>query len=125
VKKYQLVIWALPLILAASLGGSWINSLILLGISIMVTLNQWLLMRVVVQTTKFVSQDHPAGDNKKQANRLIFQSIIKLTLLATMIAVLYVLKQELIVKALILIIFQLIIFVVSIKNNSLKDLGLS
>jgi hypothetical protein len=107
---------ALNLIPALVLGqGHVLDTLVLAGVLMGLILNHSLLVRMVSQLSVTLSA---GGDDAKRAQKktLVFM-LAKMLLIGALLILVYFYNQNLIPKVLILVIFQLIIQVVSIKNN--------
>jgi hypothetical protein len=92
-----------------------VDTIVLGGVLVALTFNHGLLVRMVSQLSSTLSA---SGDDAQRALRktLLFM-LAKMTLLAMVLILVYFINQSLIPKVFILVIFQLIIQVVSIKNN--------
>lgn len=96
-------------------GGDPKDSLALIAVLIVLILNHATLLRLISEAMRSMTLN---GDDAKRALRkTFFLMFAKMMLLAIIVASIYFYKQELTLKVLILMIFQLIIQVVSIKNN--------
>ena len=91
------------------------DSFALLGVLIVLIFNHTTLLNMVSNLTKTMTL---TGDDAKQAMRkVLFFLVLKMTLLVSVMVMIYFYDKSLTPKALLLMIFQLIIQVVSIKNN--------
>lgn len=107
---------ALNLIPVLLLGqGQVMDTLVLAGVLGGLILNHSLLVRMVSQLSVTLSA---AGDDAKRAQKKTLKFMLaKMLLIGALLVLVYFYNQNLIPKVLILVIFQLIIQVVSIKNN--------
>jgi hypothetical protein len=114
-KKFYLLS-AINIIPAVILGGglTW-DSLILIGSLLVLILNHTVLVKIVKSVT--IAATGEGGDASKQLGRILILMVLKGVLLFGLIALIYFYKKELITKLFAIIFFQLIIQVVSIKNN--------
>jgi len=96
--------------------GSYLHFFILLGVLVLIVLNQVLLVKMITQLTAPDGMVRSESQTKSTNSKLMIQLFIKLTLLVVIMGAIYNLDQTMVIKALGLIIFQLIIFVLSIKN---------
>lgn len=95
-------------------GGFNVNSLILIGALVILVLNHTVLVNIVKSV---VAAGGDGVDAKRQTGRILVLMGLKFLLLFGLIALIYFYKKELITKLFLIIFFQLIIQVVSIKNN--------
>lgn len=113
-KKFYLLS-AINLIPCVILGGGLtIDSLILVGSLLILVLNHTVLVNIV-KSVAIASGD--GRDASKQSGRILLLMFLKFLLLFGLIGIIYFYKKELITKLFLIIFFQLIIQVVSIKNN--------
>ena len=92
-----------------------LDTLALFLVLVVLVLNHTTLVKMVSGISQSMTQ---SGDESKRALRdVLFLIFFKMTLLALVMAGIYFYNVSLIAKVLILMIFQLIIQVVSIKNN--------
>jgi hypothetical protein len=107
---------ALNLIPVLLLGqGHVLDTLVLAGVLVGLILNHSLLVRMVSQLAVTLSA---SGDDARRAQRKTLKFMLaKMLLIGALLLLVYFYNQNLIPKVLILVIFQLIIQVVSIKNN--------
>lgn len=113
-KKFYLLS-AINLIPCVVLGGGLtIDSLILMGSLVILVLNHTVLVNIV-KSVAVASGD--GRDASKQSGRILVLMFLKFLLLFGLIGIIYFYKKELITKLFLIIFFQLIIQVVSIKNN--------
>jgi hypothetical protein len=112
-KKFYLLS-SINLIPALILGGglTW-DSLTLAGALVVLVLNHTILVKIVQAVTTAASGDG-AGQS---AGKILILMGLKFMMLFGLIALIYFYKKELITKLFMIIFFQLIIQVVSIKNN--------
>jgi hypothetical protein len=116
-KKFYLLS-AINLIPCVILGGGFtIDSLVLVGSLIILVLNHTVLVNIVKSVVAASSDSHNA---QKQTGRILILMLLKFLLLFGLIGIIYFYKKELITKLFLIIFFQLIIQVVSIKNNYQK-----
>lgn len=94
-------------------GGLTINSLILAGALGILVINHTLLVKIV----QAVTTPEPGATLGKSMGKIFFPLILKFFMLFGLVALIYVYKTELLTKLFLIIFFQLIIQVVSIKNN--------
>jgi hypothetical protein len=92
------------------------NFFVLTGVLVLVVINQVLLVKMIKGLTGNDSQVKSESATKSSNSKLTAQLFIKLTLFVVIMAAIYSLDQTMVIKALGIIIFQLIIFVLSIKN---------
>lgn len=103
----------LPVLILGNLNVA--DTLGLLVVLVALVLNHGLLVRMVSQLSTTLSA---SGDDAKQAMKKTLRFMVaKMLLLGTVLVLVYFYNQSLLPKVLILVIFQLIIQVVSIKNN--------
>jgi hypothetical protein len=95
-------------------GGLTLDSVALVASLVVLVLNHTVLVKIVKSVTEAASG---AGDASRSLTRILILMGLKFTLLFGLIAVIYFYKKELITKLFLIIFFQLIIQVVSIKNN--------
>jgi hypothetical protein len=96
-------------------GGLTWDSLVLFGALIVLMLNHVILVKLVKSVTQAASGD--TVNSKHYLTRVLLLMALKFSLLFGMLGLFYYFKRELITKLFLLIIFQLIIQVLSIKNN--------
>lgn len=114
-KKFYLLS-AINIIPAVIMGGGLtLDSLALIGALIVLVANHTVLVKIVKSVTLAASGE--GGDAQRQLGRVLILMLLKFVLLFGLIAVIYFYKKELITKLFLIIFFQLIIQVVSIKNN--------
>lgn len=89
------------------------DSLALLAVLVVLILNHATLLKMVAEVSKSMRGE----EGKPSATKILLLMFLKLTLLASVVVVIYFYNKELTPKVLLLMIFQLIIQVVSIKNN--------
>ena len=96
-------------------GGDLKDTLALVGVLIVLMLNHITLLKIVTGISASMTQE---GANAKRAlYKTLFLLFFKMVLLVAIVAAIYFYKVDLTAKVLFLMIFQLIIQVVSIKNN--------
>ena len=95
-------------------GGLTIDSLVLVGSLFILVLNHTVLVNIVKSV---VAAGGDGRDAQKQTGRILILMLLKFLLLFGLIGIIYFYKKELITKLFLIIFFQLIIQVVSIKNN--------
>lgn len=106
---------AINLIPAAILGDGFTMNTLVLAISLgVLVVNHTVLVKMVSTLTTSLSGSSGASHSIK---RLLFLMVLKFTLLGASIGIVYFYNKDLIPKLMLLMIFQLIIQVVSIKNN--------
>lgn len=95
-------------------GGLTLDTLVLIAALVMLMLNHTLLVKIVQSVTESV-----AGANAEQSKvgRILILLGLKFLMLFSLIGLIYFYKKELVIKLFMIIFFQLIIQVVSIKNN--------
>ena len=113
-KKFY-ILSALNLIPSFILGGGLtIDSAVLSIALIVLIINHSILVKVVKSMTSAAGSDDGAS---RQSGRILFLMLLKFTLLFGLIGSVYYFKKDLLTKLFLIIFFQLIIQVVSIKNN--------
>jgi hypothetical protein len=95
-------------------GGFNLDALVLVLALLVLVLNHTVLVKMVKTLTESLAG---SGDAKRSVRRLIFLMILKFLLLGSSIAIVYFYNKALIPKLMLIMIFQLIIQIVSIKNN--------
>lgn len=114
-KKFY-YISSLNILTAMLLGkGLTLDSLVLVGALILLIFNHTTMVKLIQAVT--VSMTDATSDSKQALRKALLLIIFKMTLLAIIVFGTYFYDVNLIPKVLILMIFQLIIQVVSIKNN--------
>jgi hypothetical protein len=98
-------------------GGLTIESLALAAALLTLVFNHYFLVKIVKIATVSASGQ---GGSSDQLRKLLFFSFMKLFLLFCLVALIYLYMKQLLAKLFLLIFFQLIIQIVSIKNNYLK-----
>lgn len=91
------------------------DSLILIAVLAVLVINHTCLVKMVNELT--LTMNSASADSQGAMKRAFVWMTLKMTLLAVAVALVYFFNKDLIAKALLLMIFQLIIQVVSIKNN--------
>lgn len=114
-KKFY-ILSAINIIPALILGGGLtLDSLVLFGSLLVLILNHTVLVNIVRSITE------STGDgSRNQTGRILTLLFLKFFLLFGLIALIYTFKKQLMTKLFLIIFFQLIIQVVSIKNNYQK-----
>lgn len=95
-------------------GGLTLDSLALIGSLIVLVLNHTVLVNIVKSV---VASGQEGGDASRHLSRILILMLLKFVLLFGLIGIIYFYKKALITKLFLIIFFQLIIQVVSIKNN--------
>lgn len=95
-------------------GGLTIDSLILIGALVVLMLNHTVLVNIVKSV---VASSRDGEDAQRHVARILVLMLLKFLLLFGLIGIIYFYKKALITKLFLIIFFQLIIQVVSIKNN--------
>jgi hypothetical protein len=95
--------------------GLTLDSLALIGSLIILVLNHTTMVKMIFAATQ--SMILSSSDAKRSLRKALLLILLKITLLAIIVFGVYFYNVNLIPKLLILMIFQLIIQVVSIKNN--------
>lgn len=109
---------ALNLIPATILGGGLtMNTMVLATALAVLVANHTVLVKMVSTLTTSLSGE---SDAKRSTKRLLLLMVLKFSLLGSSIGIVYIYDKDLIPKLMLLMIFQLIIQVVSIKNNYQK-----
>jgi DMSO reductase anchor subunit len=115
IDKRFYILSAINLIPAAILGDGLTMNTLVLAISLgVLVINHTVLVKMVSTLTTSLSGSASASRSTK---RLLFLMVLKFTLLGASIGIVYFYNKDLIPKLMLLMIFQLIIQVVSIKNN--------
>lgn len=113
-KKFYLLS-AVNIIPCAILGGGLtLDTAALIGALFVLVLNHTILVKIVKSVTQAARSE---GDAPPSLGRILILMGLKFTLLFSLIALIYFYKKELVTKLFMIIFFQLIIQVVSIKNN--------
>lgn len=113
-KKFYLLS-ALNIIPALILGGGLtMDSLVLVVGLFVLVLNHTVLVNIVKSV---VAASREGEDAQRHTSRILVLFLLKFGLLFGLIAIIYLYKKALITKLFLIIFFQLIIQVVSIKNN--------
>jgi hypothetical protein len=114
-KKFYLIS-AINIIPAVILGGGLtLDSAVLIGALLVLVANHTILVKIVKSVTEAASSE--GGNASRSMGRILILMGLKFTLLFGLIALIYFYKKALITKLFAIIFFQLIIQVVSIKNN--------
>ena len=93
--------------------GLTVESLILVCALIVLVINHLFLVMIV----KSVTDSSRDGDSSRHLVRILMFMFIKIALLFGIVVIIYLLNKELVPKLFLIIFFQLIIQIVSIKNN--------
>lgn len=113
-KKFYLLS-SFNLIPAFILGGGLTADAGILSLALLVLIfNHTILVKVVKSVTLAASGERDAS---RQLGKILFLMFLKFTLLFGLIGSVYYFKKDLLTKLFLIIFFQLIIQVVSIKNN--------
>lgn len=111
-KKFYLLS-AVNIIPAVILGGGLtLDSLALIGALVVLVINHTILVKIVKSVTQTAS-----GGAPQSVGRILILLGLKFTLLFSIIALIYFYNKALVTKLFLIIFFQLIIQVISIKNN--------
>ncbi len=97
-------------------GGLTIDSGVLAVALLVLVMNHAILVKIVKSVTMSAS-GNGSGDASRQMARILILMFIKFALLFGLIGTVYFYKKELITKLFLIIFFQLIIQILSIKNN--------
>ena len=97
-------------------GGVTIDSGVLAVALLVLVMNHTILVKIVKSVTMSASGNGD-GDASRQMVRILVLMFIKFALLFGLIGTIYLYKKELITKLFLIIFFQLIIQILSIKNN--------
>ena len=97
-------------------GGLTIDSGVFAVALLVLVMNHSILVKIVKSVTMSAS-GNGSGDASRQMARILVLMFIKFALLFGLIATIYFYKKELITKLFLIIFFQLIIQILSIKNN--------
>jgi hypothetical protein len=113
-KKFYLLsaINILPAVILG--GGLTIDSLVLVLALIVLVLNHTVLINIVKSV---VAAGQEGGNASRHMSRILILMLLKFVLLFGLIGIIYFYKKALITKLFLIIFFQLIIQIVSIKNN--------
>jgi len=96
-------------------GGLTMDTLYFIGALIILILNHTILVKIVKSVTMSASESYSGAE--KQWYRVLVLMLVKFCLLFGLVGLFYYFKKELLIKLFLLIFFQLIIQIVSIKNN--------
>lgn len=96
-------------------GGLTLDSLVLVGALVVLVLNHTLLVKIVQSVTDAASAE--GKDAQRVLARVLILMGLKVVLLLGLVGLIYFYKKALVAKLFLIIFFQLIIQVVSIKNN--------
>jgi hypothetical protein len=114
-KKFYLLSLVNVLAIIVMTGGALTDTLALFAVLVVLVLNHTTLLKMVSELSKSMTSE---GESSKQSlKKILFLMFIKMTLLGGVVLMTYFYNKELTPKVLLLMIFQLIIQVVSIKNN--------
>lgn len=97
-------------------GGLTLESLFFVAALVVLVANHTILVKIVKSVTSAASGEDTSGASR-QVSRILFLMLLKFCLLFGLVGAFYYYKRELITKLFVLIFFQLIIQVLSIKNN--------
>ena len=116
IDKRFYILSALNILPAVILGGGFtLDSLALVGALVVLILNHTLLVKIVQSVTQSASAE---GDGAQRVlGRILILMGLKIVLLLGLVGLIYFYKKTLVAKLFLIIFFQLIIQVVSIKNN--------
>ena len=104
------ILCSFNLMVAFAMGGGFTkDSLVLASALIVFVVNHVFLVKLVNVMTQ---RENPAGPGK-----ILFLIFMKMTLLAAAVGIIYFYNKDLLIKLLVIMIFQLIIQLYSIKNN--------
>ena len=107
---------AFNLITALILGwGQVMDTLVLMVILVALVMNHTILVKIIGELASSMTSEGDAA--KHSLKRVLLLMFGKMMLLVTILALAYLYNQSLVPKVMILMIFQLIIQVVSIKNK--------
>lgn len=95
--------------------GKWLDSLALFGALVVLVLNHVTLVKMVNELT--LSMTLEGSDAKQAMKKGLFFMVLKMVTFLGLGMAIYFYNKDLTLKVMILMIFQLIIQVVSIKNN--------
>ncbi len=113
-KFYQLS--SLNLITALVLGWGALNdTLALIGALLLLVANHTLLVKIIAELAQSMTGSSEASKNSLK--KILFLMFCKMMLLGSILILIYFYNSALVPKVMLLMIFQLIIQVVSIKNN--------
>ena len=116
ITKKFLLLSAINIIPAAIMvGGDLKDTLALVAILIILILNHITLLKIVSGLSASMTDD--GANARRTLYKTLFLMFLKMVLLIGVVAAIYFYKAELTPKVLLLMIFQLIIQVVSIKNK--------
>lgn len=107
---------ALNLITAIALGwGVVMDTLVLVAILIALVMNHTILVKIIAELAASLTSEN--ANAKHSLKRVLGLMFAKMMLLGTILVLAYFYNQAMVPKVMVLMIFQLIIQVVSIKNN--------
>jgi len=107
---------ALNLITALALGwGVVMDTLVLVAILIALVMNHTILVKIISELAASLTSEN--ANAKHSLKRVLGLMFAKMMLLGTILVLAYFYNQAMVPKVMVLMIFQLIIQVVSIKNN--------
>jgi hypothetical protein len=116
IDKKFLLLSSVNLIPAALFGGGLtIDTLYFIVALTILVINHGILVKLVKSVTASASEGYSGAE--KQWYRILLLMFLKFTLLFGLVGAFYYFKKELIIKLFFLIFLQLIIQIVSIKNN--------
>lgn len=99
--------------------GLTLDSLYFIAAIVVLIINHSILVKLVKSVTLSANEEYNTPE--KQWYRILGLMMLKFCLLFGMVGLFYFFKKELIIKLFLLIFFQLIIQIVSIKNNYQKS----
>jgi hypothetical protein len=97
-------------------GGLTLETAFFAGALVVLVANHTILVKIVKSVTSAASGEETGGASR-QVTRILFLMLLKFCLLFGLVGSFYYYKRELLTKLFLLIFFQLIIQVLSIKNN--------
>jgi hypothetical protein len=95
--------------------GIWLDALALIMVLAILVMNHTTLLKMVNEVSRSMTSND--GDSSRSVTKIFLLMGLKMTLLAIAVLIIYFYNKDLTPKVLLLMIFQLIIQVVSIKNN--------
>lgn len=114
-KKFY-ILSAINILPALILGGGMnMDSLVLIGALGVLVLNHTLLVKIVQSVTQAGNAE--GKDAQRALGKVLILMGLKVLLLLGLVGLIYFYKKELVAKLFLIIFFQLIIQIVSIKNN--------
>lgn len=116
-KKYLLGTFIGLVAAAVVVWGKWSEVLVLWTVTLVSTVNQWLLFRVLSGAMRRMMQSEQVTKEWRQPVIMVGQIVLKLGLLAAVFYFVVGHARHIVLYALVLFTFQLIILVLSIKNK--------